>query len=73
MEESWLFWLRCEICGAEKEALVRDRLLHKLSSGGFSPLKCSECGALSAKPSARPWTLTAADRKFLRQMRIAPE
>lgn len=69
----WLFWLRCEMCGAEKETLVMETSLHRLSSGGFSPLRCHECGALSAKPGPRPWVLGPNDRKFLRGMRISPE
>jgi hypothetical protein len=73
MEGTWLFWLRCEICGAEQEAVVRDAVLHKLSSGGFAPLPCHACGARSAKPAARPWELTMLDRTFLRRLWIAGE
>lgn len=71
MEGAWLFWLRCEVCGAEKETVVRETALHRLSSGGFSPLRCAACGALSARPGPPPWQPTAPDRKLLRSLRIA--
>lgn len=73
MQVSWPFRLRCEICGVEREAIVEERQINRLSSGGFSPLRCTACGALSAKPTVRRWELTLADRRFLRATRITPE
>jgi hypothetical protein len=70
MEGTWLFWMQCEICGDERSAVVPDRSLRRLSSGGFAPLPCGACGARSAKPGRPPWQLTASDRKFLRSLRI---
>lgn len=73
MEAPWQFWLRCDICEATAQVDVRPASLHRLSSGGFSPLRCGSCGALSARPGPPPWQLSANDRKFLRSMRITPQ
>lgn len=73
MEGTWDFRLRCGVCDHEFEAIVQDASLRRLSSGGFAPLPCRECGARSAAPTVKPWALDASDRKWLRSLRITPE
>jgi hypothetical protein len=71
VEASWNFWLKCGACGDVSERVVVASRLQRLSSGGFAPLPCLECGSNAAAPTVRPWDLTTNDRRFLRSMRIA--